>query len=906
MKTKNIFLYVLLLVGSFTFGQTYTMGTDTGTITTCSGTFYDSGGPNSLYGPNENNVITFCPDLATNPGSVISVEFTTIDIQDEGAGGACIDALTAYHGNSTAAPNNQSYCGQPGPFTIQSISPDGCITFEFVSDNTSQKIGWVAEINCYVPCTPPVAALVDDSTLDICSTNSLNPGNTTVSFDASPSSTVAGTTLASYEWVWGDGTIETTTTPTNTHTYPGEGVYQMSLAVRSDDTNDDPLGCLSPPVTKVIRVIPAPSYNGSGGIEVGSGNPAAITLDVDCGDNVDLVGIVTSQTSVQSTPLISGPPVNLPDGLGQVFNSPLDYSGLFPAGQTITPGCYPTLNFDIEHSYSGDLTIDLVAPSGEIVRVYNQEGNGIHFGTCANSSDDGVPGCTGSYSVADSGGVNWGAANIPASDADIVNCPPIYSGTCEGGNYYDATLYNSTNSFNVLDGAQMNGVWTLRITDNLNIDDGVLTSWSLDFPPSCYGALEYVTPDLSASNGGTPSGVWEHTGTGPVVPVFGSQTVTSTAVSNPGPDPCPAGQNCDGSQITNTITVGPFDTPSETYVYSFLVTDEFGCQYQQDVTINVLDNCTECTLNLSSATGTDSQNICDGDSIVDITYLSGNEVGDVTLASGAFPAGVTGSYDATTSTYTITGTPTATGTFNYELTTLACLNSEVATVQGTIIVTDVPVANALSDLRLCDSDGTVDTFTEFDFTGQTTAVLNGQTGMTVTYHTDPLDISGGTSLITLGAGNTYTNASNPQVIHAVVTNDANTSCIATTTFTLSTDVAPIANAPATPTMRLCDVGNDGTELYDLVTEFESEVLGTPAPANTVVTYYDSNGVLIPNPNAYPGTLASEVLTISVDNTDAASTCSPATTTVTIFLDVVPVANALSDLRLCDSDGTVDT
>jgi len=893
MKTKQIFLFVALLVSSITFSQDYIMGTDTGTITTCSGTFYDSGGPSGLYSIDEDYTLTFCPDLVTNPGSVIRVEFTQFETQ--GPDTACTDPLTAYHGNSVAtAIDNQAYCDLLSPFTIQSISPDGCITFVFTSNNTSQKIGWAANITCYVPCTPPVANLVDESTLDLCSTTSLNPGNTTVSFDATPSTTVAGTTITTYEWVWGDGTIDTTNTPTNTHIYPGDGVYQMSLAVRSDDVGDDPLGCLSPPKVKLIRIMPPPSYAGSGASVVGANTPVT-TLDVDCGHSVDLIGVVTSQTNVQASPSLNAPPIGLPDGLGQVFNSPLDFSGFFPAGDTMTPGCYPTVNFDIEHSYSGDLTIDLVAPSGEIVRLYDQEGGGTHFGTCANQADDEVPGCTAAYSVVSTGGVAWGGADIPSTDPDIVNCAPIYAGACEGGTYYDSTTYTSTNPFTAFDGAQMNGVWTLRITDNLSIDDGVLTSWSLVFPGSCFGSIEHVTPDLTISDNTTsPSGMWVHTGAGPALPAFTAQTATSTVVNDPGPDGCPAGETCEGDQITNDITVGPFDVGGQTYTYTYVVTDEFGCEHQQDIIINVLDNCTECTLDLDSAVGTDAQNICEGDSITDITYLAGNEVVDVVVDAG-LPAGVTGSYNAATSIFTITGTPTVTGTFNYTVTTVGCLNADVATQQGTIVVSVIPVANAVPNLRLCDTDNNGSE--SFDFATQTVAVLGGQTGMTVSYYDSQVNADAGTAtgLIT----SPYVNTTDPETIFIRVENDANTTCFATISFTIEIDASPVANAVANPEMRLCDVGADGTELYDLVAEFEAEVVGTQT--NTTVTYYDENNVVIATPNAYAGTLAQEIITIEVDFNDAANVCVVATTTVTIFLDAIPVANAIPNLRLCDTD-----
>ncbi|NQY31236.1 MAG: hypothetical protein HRT69_17440, partial [Flavobacteriaceae bacterium] len=202
MKLKQILLFVALLISSFTFSQDYIMGTDTGSIETCSGTFYDSGGATSLYGTSENNTITFCPNLGTNPGSVIRLEFT--QFQTQGPDTACTDIMTIRHGPAGGPyVDSQEYCDDLPAFSIQSISPDGCVTIEFTSNNTLQMAGWTANITCYVPCTPPVANLVDDTPLDLCSISSENPGNTTISFDATPSTTIAGTTITSYEWAWG-------------------------------------------------------------------------------------------------------------------------------------------------------------------------------------------------------------------------------------------------------------------------------------------------------------------------------------------------------------------------------------------------------------------------------------------------------------------------------------------------------------------------------------------------------------------------------------------------------------------------------------------------------------------------------------------------------------------------------
>ncbi len=679
MKKNTLFLAALLFVSTITFSQTYVMGTDTGTITTCSGTFVDSGGASGTYSSNEDTTITFCP---TTAGDLIQIDFSSFNTQ--GAAGACNDILEAWPGPDNTSTSYGQFCANLGAFTITSTSADGCITLQFTSDAALTQAGWEAAITCITPCTAPIAALTDDSEVDLCSTDALNPGDLTLNFDASASTSPgAGTTLTTYDWSWGDGTSETTTTPTVSHTFPGTGgIYMVNLSVRNDNTDTDPLGCQSTnAVTKQINIFTAPSYASTGGIETGSGNTAATTITIDCGDTVDLNGLVTSQTTTQPIPELDAGITQLPDGSGASYESSLDFTGLFPIGETITPGCYPTLNFTIEHSYTGDLDIFLIAPSGEIVQVFDQTGGGTHFGTCANQPDDGVPGCVALYSVVNSGAIDWTAAGVTTTATS--NCA-TYTGTCESGNYFIAQTYNSNQSFAAFDGADLNGIWSLRITDNLAIDDGVLESWSLDFDTGCYVDLESVTPNLDMN---TTSGVWQHTGTGPALP---SQSPTSIAVTNPGPGDCPAGQTCEGNEITNNVVVGPFETGGETHVYSFLVTDEFGCEYQQDVTINVADNCTQCSLDLYSAAGTDAQTLCENTPITDITYIAGNEVVDVTVTG--LPTGVTGAYDAANSLFTITGTPTVTGVYTYSVSTVGCLNTVIVTLTGTITITEIPTA----------------------------------------------------------------------------------------------------------------------------------------------------------------------------------------------------------------------
>ena len=103
-----------------------------GTITTCSGTFVDDGGGGN-YANNQNSTITFCP---STPGDLIRVVFTTFDT--EGAAGLCTDYLDVWYGNAVGAvgTNDDRLCGALGTATFISTSPDGCISFQFISNNS--------------------------------------------------------------------------------------------------------------------------------------------------------------------------------------------------------------------------------------------------------------------------------------------------------------------------------------------------------------------------------------------------------------------------------------------------------------------------------------------------------------------------------------------------------------------------------------------------------------------------------------------------------------------------------------------------------------------------------------------------------------------------------------------------
>ncbi len=130
-------------------------------ITTCSGFFYDSGGPggsfttNSAgnYGNNEDRVFTFFPTSSTNK---IQLDFTAFTTE------TCCDFLQLFDGSSTSAPLIGTYQGTNSPGTVTSSASNGAITARFFSDGSQNRNGWEATISCI----PPPAYLAEFISVD--------------------------------------------------------------------------------------------------------------------------------------------------------------------------------------------------------------------------------------------------------------------------------------------------------------------------------------------------------------------------------------------------------------------------------------------------------------------------------------------------------------------------------------------------------------------------------------------------------------------------------------------------------------------------------------------------------------------------------------------------------------------
>lgn len=88
-------------------------------------------------------------------------------------------------------------------------------------------------------------------------------------------------------------------------------------------------------------------------------------------------------------------------------------------------------------------------------------------------------------------------------------------------------------------------------------------------------------------------------------------------------------------------------------------------------------------IGLDSTSANPIQNVCKGVTIQNIVY---NIVGGAASVTATLPTGVTGSYDSFTAKYTITGTPTVEGTFNFTVSTSGGTCSTPSSLTGIITV----------------------------------------------------------------------------------------------------------------------------------------------------------------------------------------------------------------------------
>jgi len=492
-------LFTLLIGLGLAIGlsaQTYLISSyNNQTVSTCSGTFYDSGGAGGGFVSGENYIITFA---AGNSG-YSNVTFSAFSV-------SLGDVLEVFDGPDITAPligiynNGNTPVGQVIRASISNISRK--LTFRWSS--VGQSTGWAAAVSCGIPCQSFNAMIVSSTPqftidsgiyyIDIC------PGDT-VNLTASASFPYNNwfyhqdTTTTAFSWSFNGGTVyngQNVTTSFNS-------VQGYNAYILTEDTN----GCSASQATEVrIRVSTPPVFLGTD-----------ILDDTICQfDSTVLNGFVTP-THWEIVPSLSVAGVTyLPDGTGASYTSTVTFTS-FTAGQTVQQASDVSRIFaEIEHSYLGDLNIVVTCPNNSSVTLKSYPGGGsTYLGEPIDNNALAVSGlgymyyweatgtttmlnAVGSYThnFTDVLGTFYsGISYLPSSTA--------YPATATASAPFPQVIYAPETPFSNFIGCPLNGAWSLTVTDNLAIDNGFIFSWGLDFDQSVIPVSWGYTPVVDST-----------------------------------------------------------------------------------------------------------------------------------------------------------------------------------------------------------------------------------------------------------------------------------------------------------------------------------------------------------------------------------------------------------------------
>ena len=556
--------YVLSVLFFFSFSTLYAQNylMDGTPINDCNGFFMDSGGGSGDYGPNENFTTTICSDGVG--GTHIQLVFSGVQL---GSG----DQLCFYDGPDATAP--LLACSDEfgtNPFIIQATAanPGGCLTVVFTSDASDEAAGWSADINCIAACqiitsvletTDPAIEPADTGYIDIC------PGDA-VYFQGHGEYPQDGIVYnhsdftSTFEWDFGDGTHGIG--PIASHIYDEPGGYIVQLTIT------DQFGCTNTNfISQRVRVAPPPIFL--------EGEP--LPDHICAGDSIDLdavVNLVDSSVNLSTLPdtasfqteLVRSDSLALPDGTGASYITSLNFTQFSP-GQVLTDiSQLLSICVNMEHSWMRDLEISLTCPDGTNVILHNfagQTGGEVFLGE-PYEQDEGLP------------------TPIPGTGYDYCWTPDATAGTwIEYANANNpGTLppgdYNSYEPLENFLGCPLNGEWTIQVQDLWGIDNGFIFSWSIEFAPELYPNVEIFSPPLVDWGWADHPSIYSYS--------------------------------------SDTILASPQNAGSALYTYT--VTDEFGCVWDYDFGLDILPythpDCYSCQENLTPQSDT---TICMGESV---------------------------------------------------------------------------------------------------------------------------------------------------------------------------------------------------------------------------------------------------------------------------------------------------
>jgi hypothetical protein len=358
-------------------------------------------------------------------------------------------------------------------------------------------------------------------------------------------------------------------------------------------------------------------------------------------------------------------------------------------------------------------------------------------------------------------------------------------------------------------------------------------------PISATGTITVQTQTIALSSGGSTVITCKGTPISPIAYTIGG-TATGAGITG-----LPGGLVFNGSGGIFTIS----GIPTVAGVFNYTITTTGSCT---PATINGTITVQEQTITYN--TGNTAQVVCINSPITTVSYAIGG-TGSGATATG-LPTGVIGTF--TSGFFSLNGTPTQSGVFNYTITTTGGCALAISQITGSITVNKadtITLTSVGANVQTVCNGASITTITYLVSGGGTGATVTGlPAGLSVSFSAGVLTISGITTA-TNGIYN-YTVTTTGNCANAIATGSitvkqqiiALTSGTATQTFCLTNAIAPVSftiggSASGVTTIGLpsgvivTNVGNiytlSGTPLASGIFNYTITTTGTCSPAASV-------------------------------------------------------------------------
>lgn len=488
MRTLSLALGLTLFSIISGHAQVFVME-DQLSVSSCTGFFVDPGDIIDDYPASVNYSTTICP---SETSLQIRLDFDEVGIAE----GDTIRIFDGIDSNATeiilpvGMHSGQAFSVQTSLFNFSN-----CLHIQFESDTTQQASGWVAEISCQPSCQAIVPEILSDDPVaegdniyHYClgdtahfTANALFPENGII-YNQSLEDT-------EFEWVL-NGVVYSSAETEIAIPMDQSGVYRLRLNVI------DQMGCTNTLIEEAILIAgEAPSFSIDESLNLAVCPDEVVELFVYTDLSTPLPGIgiiappIPNNTLLRE--LVLSPPLALPDGSGASYMSVISINNVEPGLIVSDSIQLDSLWFNLEHSYSGDLDIEIICPTGQAAYIldYPSGTGSTNFGLpwCSGPVDgqsgDLTPGEPLRYNIVSDGFPTLAAFDQDAPTYTYTTVPSQVDGEqfTYQDTYFPAGTYGSEDSFEDLQGCPINGDWTLRVMDNLGLDNGHLFGWGLAF-----------------------------------------------------------------------------------------------------------------------------------------------------------------------------------------------------------------------------------------------------------------------------------------------------------------------------------------------------------------------------------------------------------------------------------------